>query len=232
VKKKILEVENLTKHFGGLTAVSELDFAVGEGEILGMIGPNGAGKSTTFQMLTGLITPHAGQDIEALGQKEPASETPRDRQRLIERGVRRSQRSPFASRVGLPGEDLGETRDVAPTVERDTLRIQRLRASGIAGVAAKVAGGPKGESRRPEKPMRAEGWEPRVDGDHGVVRRERLIRDDYRRQARARAMDDITRPVGGIIPVLQDRTGAVDISHPHLERGERRRHERNATWVA
>ena len=110
-----------------------------------------------------LITPHACQDIEALRQKEPAPETPRDRERLIESVMRPGQRSPLPPRVGLPGEDLGETRDVASTVEGDTLGVQRLRASGIAGVAANVAGGPKGESRRPEKPMRAEGWEPGVD---------------------------------------------------------------------
>lgn len=49
----ILEVRKLTKRFGGLTAVSELDFEVREGEILGVIGPNGAGKSTTFNLIAG-----------------------------------------------------------------------------------------------------------------------------------------------------------------------------------
>nr|WP_159763669.1 ABC transporter ATP-binding protein [Halovenus carboxidivorans] len=44
----MLEVENLTKKFGGLTAVDNLSFGVEEGEILGVIGPNGAGKSTVF----------------------------------------------------------------------------------------------------------------------------------------------------------------------------------------
>ncbi|MXR51061.1 ATP-binding cassette domain-containing protein [Halovenus sp. WSH3] len=44
----LLEVENLTKKFGGLTAVDNLSFGVEEGEILGVIGPNGAGKSTVF----------------------------------------------------------------------------------------------------------------------------------------------------------------------------------------
>jgi ABC-type branched-subunit amino acid transport system ATPase component len=49
----ILEVRRLTKRFGGLIAVSNLDFEVCEGEILGMIGPNGAGKSTTFNLIAG-----------------------------------------------------------------------------------------------------------------------------------------------------------------------------------
>jgi branched-chain amino acid transport system ATP-binding protein len=57
----ILQVEKLTKRFGGLTAVSELDFEVREGEILGMIGPNGAGKSTTFNLIAGTFPASSGQ---------------------------------------------------------------------------------------------------------------------------------------------------------------------------
>jgi branched-chain amino acid transport system ATP-binding protein len=49
----ILEVEKLTKRFGGLIAVSTLDFELREGEILGLIGPNGAGKTTTFNLIAG-----------------------------------------------------------------------------------------------------------------------------------------------------------------------------------
>ncbi len=56
----ILDVRGLTKNFGGLAAVSELDFDVREGEILGIIGPNGAGKSTIFNMISGSIKPASG----------------------------------------------------------------------------------------------------------------------------------------------------------------------------
>jgi branched-chain amino acid transport system ATP-binding protein len=56
----LLEVRGLTKKFGGLVAVSELDFDVNEGEILGIIGPNGAGKSTVFNMICGTISPTSG----------------------------------------------------------------------------------------------------------------------------------------------------------------------------
>ena len=58
----ILQVEKLTKRFGGLTAVQELDFDVREGEILGMIGPNGAGKTTTFNLIAGAY-PATGGDV-------------------------------------------------------------------------------------------------------------------------------------------------------------------------
>ena len=61
MKTKILEIKNLTKRFGGLTAVSGLDFEVREGEILGMIGPNGAGKSTTFNLIAGAFPASAGE---------------------------------------------------------------------------------------------------------------------------------------------------------------------------
>jgi branched-chain amino acid transport system ATP-binding protein len=57
----LLEVFELTKHFGGLQAVSELTFHVDEGEILGLIGPNGAGKSTLFNLINGVYRPDVGR---------------------------------------------------------------------------------------------------------------------------------------------------------------------------
>jgi ABC-type branched-subunit amino acid transport system ATPase component len=56
----VLEVAGLSKRFGGLTAVDDLDFQVGSGEILGLIGPNGSGKSTTLSLIIGLQAPSAG----------------------------------------------------------------------------------------------------------------------------------------------------------------------------
>lgn len=56
----ILEISNLTKHFGGLTAVSALDLHIKQGEILALIGPNGAGKSTVFNLVAGVHTPSEG----------------------------------------------------------------------------------------------------------------------------------------------------------------------------
>lgn len=57
---KILEAERLTKHFGGLTAASDVHLHVKKGEILGLIGPNGAGKTTLFNLLSGALTPDSG----------------------------------------------------------------------------------------------------------------------------------------------------------------------------
>lgn len=56
----VLKVVDLSKSFGGLTAVRNLDFEVEEGEIIGLIGPNGSGKTTTLNLLTGFLRPDAG----------------------------------------------------------------------------------------------------------------------------------------------------------------------------
>ena len=56
----ILEAQGLNKHFGGLTATSNVDIDVRQGEILGLIGPNGAGKTTLFNLLSGALTPDSG----------------------------------------------------------------------------------------------------------------------------------------------------------------------------
>lgn len=58
---RLLDVVGLTRHFGGLTAVSDLTFHVDEHEILGIIGPNGAGKTTAIHLVSGVISPSAGK---------------------------------------------------------------------------------------------------------------------------------------------------------------------------
>jgi len=68
----ILEIKGITKHFGGLAALSDLSFQVEPATILGLIGPNGAGKTTLFNVISGFLTPtlgkvfFQGEDITAL----------------------------------------------------------------------------------------------------------------------------------------------------------------------
>ena len=57
----LLELDNVTIRFGGLTAVSEVSLQVAEGELIGLIGPNGAGKTTVFNMITGVYQPSDGK---------------------------------------------------------------------------------------------------------------------------------------------------------------------------
>jgi branched-chain amino acid transport system ATP-binding protein len=76
---KMLEVDGLCKAFGGVRAVDDLSFAVGEHEALGIIGPNGAGKTTVFNLVTGLYKPTSGtitfqgQDITGIDPSRPIS---------------------------------------------------------------------------------------------------------------------------------------------------------------
>ena len=69
----LLEIDAVTKRFGGLTAVSRVSLGVGTGEIVGLIGPNGAGKTTVFHLLSGFHAPTEGairfKGLSVLGAK-------------------------------------------------------------------------------------------------------------------------------------------------------------------
>ncbi len=60
-KDTVIEVEGLTKRYGGFIAGEGVSFSVYEGEIFGFLGPNGAGKTTTQRMLTGVLPPSEGR---------------------------------------------------------------------------------------------------------------------------------------------------------------------------
>ena len=85
----MLEVRDLTKRFGGFTAVDAVDFDLRKGEILGLIGPNGSGKSTIFNLIAGALRPSAGTirlDGEELGGLTPA--------RICHKGIARTFQIP------------------------------------------------------------------------------------------------------------------------------------------
>ena len=81
----MLEISNLSVTFGGLHALKNLEFHVDEGEIVSVIGPNGAGKTTFFNMISGMVTPTAGdilfEDESLLGL---------DPSQVTERGIART----------------------------------------------------------------------------------------------------------------------------------------------
>ena len=83
--KKLLELQNLTKKFGGLTAVNDVTFHVEEGQIFALIGPNGAGKTTAFNLISGVYVPTSGTvtfDGKVLNGMKP--------HRIVEAGIART----------------------------------------------------------------------------------------------------------------------------------------------
>ncbi|MCH7705709.1 MAG: ABC transporter ATP-binding protein [Chloroflexi bacterium] len=58
-----IQVENLTKRYGDLTAVDDISFSIHEGEVFGILGPNGAGKTTTLEVIEGLLSPTSGRTL-------------------------------------------------------------------------------------------------------------------------------------------------------------------------
>ena len=124
---KILEVLNLVKKFGNLTAVSGVSFDVEEGEVFGLLGPNGAGKTTTISMLTGVIPPSSGtariggMDIlrEPVKVKSIIGLVPQDLA-LYPTLSARANLNFFGSIYGLRGKDLSERVD-------DVLEIVSLK---------------------------------------------------------------------------------------------------------
>ena len=114
----LLTGESVSRHFGGLRAVDEVDFHLGESEILGLIGPNGAGKTTLFSVAAGSIRPTSGR---VLLDGKPVSG--RSAHRSVHRGICRTHQivRPFARltvlenvlvgyHYGRPGPQLGDPR--------------------------------------------------------------------------------------------------------------------------
>ena len=60
-KKTLLKTEDVSEVFGGLKAVSDFNFYIDKGELVGLIGPNGAGKTTIFNLMTGVYVPTTGE---------------------------------------------------------------------------------------------------------------------------------------------------------------------------
>jgi branched-chain amino acid transport system permease protein len=104
-QRAILEARAITKRFDGVTALSNVDFAIEEGTIAGLIGPNGAGKTTFFNIVTGLVKPSSGEllfDGQSIAGLRP--------NRITERGISRTFQSIrlFPSMTALENILVGE----------------------------------------------------------------------------------------------------------------------------
>ena len=126
-----VEVRDLTKRFGSLTAVNNLSFSVEPGRITGFLGPNGAGKTTTLRMLLGLVRPTSGSATIG-GQSYIHLRTP---QRVVGAALEATNFHP-----GRSGRD--HLRVMADTAGVDKKRVdEMLELVGIPAAARQRAGG-------------------------------------------------------------------------------------------
>ncbi len=119
----LLELRNMTKKFGGLTAVNEMSFAVNEGETLGLIGPNGAGKTTIFNLIMNELKQNSGE-LLLKGEEISALAT----HQRVKKGIVRTYQvpRPFAEmtvadniRVGMMPDSLSLMISQPPDAERE-----------------------------------------------------------------------------------------------------------------
>jgi len=144
----MLQVSQLTKRFGGFTAVANVGFAVEEGEILGLIGPNGSGKSTTFNLIAGSYAPSAGS-IRFRGE-ELAGLVPAE---VCHKGIGRTFQIPrpfrklsLVDNVALAafyGHGAHPARDKAYAMAREALDLVQLPSGPTALVDGLGAAGLK-----------------------------------------------------------------------------------------
>jgi branched-chain amino acid transport system ATP-binding protein len=124
VAERLLALRGVTKSFGGLRVVSDLELHVDEGEIVSLIGPNGAGKTTVFNLITGIYRPDAGEIV--LGERDLVGLPPHKITRL---GVARTFQTlrlflNMSVRENLMAVTYGNTK---ATVLESILRLPRAR---------------------------------------------------------------------------------------------------------
>lgn len=143
----MLQVEDITKNFGGITAVANVSFAINKGEVVSLIGPNGAGKTTCFNLITGFYRPTSGRV-----QFEGADITAFDPHRVAQLGVVRTfQKTNVLPRLNVFENVLaarhlhGETSALRAFFPGKTLRAQERRVRDEAadlietlGLAARI----------------------------------------------------------------------------------------------
>jgi branched-chain amino acid transport system ATP-binding protein len=133
----LLEVDGVTKRFGGLTAVSRFSLSVGAGEIVGLIGPNGAGKTTVFHLISGFQAPTEGairfKGVSIVGAKPHA---------ICRRGLARTFQivQPFVNLTTLENVMVGAfncTDEVGTARQRAVEVLDFVGLGGRRNVAAR-----------------------------------------------------------------------------------------------
>ena len=155
----LLQVEKLTKRFGGLTANEDVSFTVRAGEIVGLIGPNGAGKTTVFNALAGFFSPTAGS-IRLAGE-EIAGRPP---EHVAARGVARTFQivRVFRSMTVLENVMVGALLRHRAVADAEVRAREALAFTGLGGRAADPAGRLTVAEQKRLEVTRALATEPRL----------------------------------------------------------------------
>ena len=129
----LLEVNGVSKRFGGLSAVSNVDLVMQQGDIVGLIGPNGAGKTTLFHLISGFQTPSAGS-IRFKGEVV----TGRRPHEICRRGLARTFQivQPFAGLTALENVMIGAFNRTGAV---ETARRQALDALDLVELAPRAS---------------------------------------------------------------------------------------------
>jgi branched-chain amino acid transport system ATP-binding protein len=130
----ILEIEHLSKSFGGLMAINQLSLSVHEGEILGLIGPNGSGKTTLFNLISGLLKPDNGK-IKLSG----ADITNLPCHKICQMGIARTFQltKPFTQMTSLENVMVGKAFGCTPTWSMREARYEAERILEFYGLKDK-----------------------------------------------------------------------------------------------
>lgn len=132
---RLLTVEKLSKAFGGLKAINNLDFHVDEGEIVGIIGPNGSGKTTSLNLLTGFLKPNAGR-ITFRGEDI----TGMARYRVSQKGIGRTFQlcKPFLDFTALQNVVVGRMYGQAPCNNKNIAAAESREILDLVGLGKKA----------------------------------------------------------------------------------------------
>ena len=156
----LLEARNLTKRFGGVTAVKDVSFTLRQGEILGLIGPNGAGKSTLFNLLAGALAPNSGT-VTFASRPLPPRRAPHLAARL---GIARTFQlvRPFSELTVAENVEAAALLRSRSGQDARALAAWALEVTGLAGERDRRAGSLALGSRKRLEIARALATEPRL----------------------------------------------------------------------
>lgn len=155
----LLKIDNLTKHFGGLTAINGVGLTIEEGEVVGLIGPNGAGKTTLFNLISGYLRPDGGgiffEGENVVGLKA---------NQICKKGIARTFQivQPFARLKVIDNVMIGafnKTHDLGVSKERS---LQVLESLGLLDRKDHTVGGLPIADRKRLELARALATQPRL----------------------------------------------------------------------